>query len=438
MAMLFPFRLRDRRGICSFLVVLFILFAHLAFLSSRAAAQTADGQYKVGTGDVLSIVVYGDEALSGDYPVAPDGTIAYPVLGNVSVTGLSPAEIGGRIGKSLAEYIPGLTVTAAVAQYAPVFLIGDVEKPGQYEYRPGMIAIELVAVGGGVRRGLGGLENGQLQIIAAQQEYADLALQIYALEARRARLEAEFHNRDHTFPSPAAGTDPATREARQRIIDGEKTLFDIRKNTLRSEGAALAAQEESYRDEIEQLTASIELHQNEIRLLSEDVASTRDLAERGLTAKSNLREVERRLSAAHRDALELGSFLARARQSELALRQRRQALVETRANEAARAIQEADLELARMRTKQRYLLQTMSEAALTAGGPIAPRIGYKILRSVDGEYQEIEASERSAIMPGDILQSQLIDTSEMDAPETTGALQENAGETRSSVLSQRR
>ncbi|WP_274425378.1 polysaccharide biosynthesis/export family protein [Chelativorans sp. YIM 93263] len=402
---------------------------------SPAAAQS-DEAYRVSSGDVLSIVVYGEAALSGDYPVAPDGTIAYPLLGNVSVKGLNPIEVGRKIDSALSEYVPGATVTTSVAEYAPIFLIGDVENPGEYQYRPGMIAIELVALGGGVRRGSSATDNAQLQLISARQEYADLALQIFALEARRARLQAEFEGRDYTY-TPPTDSEPAVREARQRLIEGEKTLFEIRQATLASEDEALAAQEQSYQDEIEQLTESIELHSNEIELLGQDVASNRDLAERGLTAKSNLREVERRLSSARRDALELHSYLARARQNQLAFRQRRQALVETRRNEAAAEIQEIDLNLARMRSSQRSVLDTVAETALITNGPEKPIVSYELLRRAEGDYQELDASERDSILPGDVLRVELTNPMPSGEAETTGSLQDTAEEAVSAAIRQR-
>src|SRR5690606_27332861 len=87
------------------------------------------------------------------------------------------------------------------------------------------------------------------------------------------------------------------------------------------------------------------------------------LVERGLTAKSSLREAERRLSATRRDALELGSFLARAEQNQLSLGQRRLALAEARRNEAAAQLPNVELMIGRKESHLRALLETMAELA---------------------------------------------------------------------------
>lgn len=398
------FHLAARSGLAFVLALsLSVLILGLSLLP--AAAQSAAEPYRVGAGDVLAVMVYGETGLSGEFTVSPDGTIAYPILGNVPVAGLTSAEIAERVDKALADYVPAPAVTATVARYAPVFIVGDVERPGRYEYRPGMTALELVALGGGVRRTPA---DGGAWLVAARQEYTDLELQIFAQQVRRARLKAELDGTAFDYPPPAE-PDPDMRDVKQRLVEGERVLFEVRQATLASEDEALAAQERSYADEIEQLAASIKLHDEEIKLLEQDVLSTRDLAERGLTAKSNLREMERRLSSARRDALEMRSFLARATQNRLALDQRRVALVETLRREAAQEMQEIDTALARMRARRSVLFEAISEAMLRGNPEEArPRLTFSIVSAASDGFGEVPAGELTLLRPGDILRATLV------------------------------
>ena len=81
-----------------------LLFTLASFAAQPAAAQSGTSDpYRIGAGDIVSIAVYGDEGLSGVFPVAPDGSIAYPILGNVSVGGLTPAEIGENTDEASAD-----------------------------------------------------------------------------------------------------------------------------------------------------------------------------------------------------------------------------------------------------------------------------------------------------------------------------------------------
>lgn len=378
----------------------------LSLAAALPAPASAD-PYKVNAGDVLQINVYGDASLSGRFAVDQDGVITYPLVGNVAVAGMTMQEIGKVLGKALAERIPGASVTVAIGEYAPVFVVGEVRNPGRYQFRPGMITLELVAMAGGVSRIESPIDTSGLQLITMRQDYLDLDLQIFAERARRQRLRAELDGTDLAFTAPE-DPDPDLRRTHQQILNGESELFAMRKKTLASEQDALTAQENSYADEARTIRQSMVLHDQEIALLNQDVEAARKLADRGLTAGSNLRLAERQLSATRRDALELESYLARAEQNRLAIAQRRASLVEERQNEAASSIQEIDLNVARMLKRQQALLASMAEVAAsahqTADLSNARQTVMTVLRSTDGvTYQEVSADDRSQIKPGDIL-----------------------------------
>ncbi|MBK3744787.1 sugar ABC transporter substrate-binding protein [Paraburkholderia aspalathi] len=391
----------------------FRLLAALLWLGGLGWSPTfaASGAvYKVNVSDVLQITVFGQPkeqaALSGLFPVGADGSIIYPIVGNIEVSGLTSQEIGQRVGAALAEHMPGLSVTAAVSQYAPVFVLGDIKAPGKYEYRPGMVVLELMALGGGAGKGEAPAVSAGMQMISTQQDYADLQIQIFSLDVKRARTDAELNNREFAF-NPPASANPAERALHQKIIDGEKTLFTIRRNTLASEQRMLVAQADSYNDEMETLRQSIKLHDAEILLMEENVASNKSLVDRGLAAKSGLRELERGLSSTRRDALQLASYLARARQNQLGVQQRIAALTEVRQNEAATVLQDIDLNLIRMKRKSASLLETLGEVAKSSGNiattDMARKVLYTIMRNSSEGYQQLAANERSEILAGDIL-----------------------------------
>ncbi|OIS94485.1 polysaccharide biosynthesis/export family protein [Brucella cytisi] len=373
----------------------------------------ADGQaYRVGANDVLQVTVYGQPSLTGLYPVDVDGNIGYPVVGNISVTGLTTNEISEKIAGSISQHIPGLTVTATINQYAPVFVVGDVKVPGKYQFRPGMVVLELMALGGGAGKAESPALTAGMQLISAQQEYVDLQMQITAMAIRRARFEAELNGTDFTYTLPdQAAANKETVALTQKMLDGEKTVFNVRRNNLAAERRALEAQAASYGDEIQTLQQSIKLHDTEIGLLQENVDSSKSLVDRGLAAKSNLRDMERDLSATRRAALELASFLARARQNQLAMEQRIANLEEIRKSEAATNLQDIDLNIARMERRSNTQLQAMAEIAKSSGNisaaTLRQKLVFSISRIVNGSFQDIVANESTEIKPGDILRVEL-------------------------------
>lgn len=380
------------------LAALLVLPHPQAFAQSRA--------YTASPGDVLQVTVYGNASLSGQFPVDVDGAITFPMIGSVTVAGKTMAEIGALLEKPLAEHVAGATVAASVSRYAPVFILGDVQTPGKYEYRPGMIALELVAMAGGLGRVDKKVDEGALRLIDLRQDYADLDIQIFAMRVKRLRVAAELEGKDFVVDD-ASAADPDVQGARQRVIDGERRLYAIRSDSLKANQEALKAQEQSYVQEIATLSQSITLHDQEIALLEQDVEAARKLAEKALTSQSNFRQSERQLSATRRDALEMQTYLARAEQNRLVVEQQRETLVQQRQNEAAADLQTIDLELARMTRRQQTVMATMAQIAAGAdAGPDdagANDAVLSIMRPSDKGYSNVIASTTAELKPGDIL-----------------------------------
>ncbi|MBA8878908.1 polysaccharide biosynthesis/export family protein [Phyllobacterium myrsinacearum] len=383
----------------------------LMFSFTAPRAYAAEAPYKIASGDVLLITVYGDTGLTGTFPVSVDGTIAYPILGNITVYNHTIAEIGQTITQSLLQHIPGLSASVAVKEYAPVFVIGDVQKPGKYEYRPGMIALELFALSGGLRQASDKLDTAGIQLVAARQEYADTSLQLFAQDVKRARLEAELNEKPFEYDL-ASGIDTIEDKSdRQQVVDSERKLFDLRLSALESEATALQAQKKNYEEEITTLEQSTQLRNDEISLLEQNVKASQSLVDKGLTAQSTLRDTQRQLSAMRRDALEFGSFLARAKQNENAIEQRLLALRDSRSNDAAKDLRDIDLDIIRLRKKMAFIAQTMGEIGAAAqrvsSRDETVKLAFTVVRVVDGEYRETILSEHDMIRAGDILRAQL-------------------------------
>jgi polysaccharide export outer membrane protein len=107
--------------------------------------------YRIGPEDQLHITVFNDPRLTGDFRVGDAGTIALPLIGTVRAAGLSTSEIERAVEKEMRDKNLFRDPSAAVQviTYRPVFVLGMVEKGGQFPYQPGMTALTAVAVAGG-------------------------------------------------------------------------------------------------------------------------------------------------------------------------------------------------------------------------------------------------------------------------------------------------
>lgn len=135
---------------------LLALVAGLSAMSGVAIAQGAPTEsrpYLVNPGDQLEVNVWGDERLQKDVRVLPDGTIAFPLAGQLRVEGRSPADIEKMIGERLAsEYrgtVPQITVSVKDPAGLQFSVMGRVNSPGNF--RPGRYinVLEALSLAGG-------------------------------------------------------------------------------------------------------------------------------------------------------------------------------------------------------------------------------------------------------------------------------------------------
>jgi len=132
----------------------FFIFLVL-FLSCSYAANAAEEtgkDYTIAPNDILEITVYGEDDLSTTARVAQDGTISYPLLGDLKVAGFTVRELEGRITKLLGEdYLVNPQVKVFVKQYANFTVLGEVKSPGSYQMRERLTLTEAIALTGGFK-----------------------------------------------------------------------------------------------------------------------------------------------------------------------------------------------------------------------------------------------------------------------------------------------
>lgn len=109
------------------------------------------GAYHLGGGDQLRIITFGNEQLTGQFRVDDQGDIAMPLIGNVKAAGLTPTQLASQLQDQLRaqKFLKDPSVSVEVLSYRPIFVLGEVNKPGQYPYQPGMTMLTAVAVAGG-------------------------------------------------------------------------------------------------------------------------------------------------------------------------------------------------------------------------------------------------------------------------------------------------
>lgn len=111
----------------------------------------AQQQYLLGPGDVIIIKVYGQEDLELQTRLTDSGTINYPFLGKLQLSGMSIKQVENVIYQGLKNgYLVEPNVFVGMVEYRPFYIHGEVKLPGAYPYQPGMTVNQAIALAGGL------------------------------------------------------------------------------------------------------------------------------------------------------------------------------------------------------------------------------------------------------------------------------------------------
>jgi polysaccharide export outer membrane protein len=133
-----------------FLLVMLLPLAACSINGAPDTILSAPGRYSIDGGDVLKVSVYGDDSLSRSYKVDESGHIAFPLVGPISVRGLSTAQAAADIAAGLARgFMRHPDVSVEVDTYRPFYIQGGVKQAGQFAFVPGMTVRAAISTAGG-------------------------------------------------------------------------------------------------------------------------------------------------------------------------------------------------------------------------------------------------------------------------------------------------
>jgi len=350
------------------------------------------------------------KALNDEFTVGANGMVSIPVAGEVKAAGLGVDELANSIAERLRTTMgvgraPHLAVE--VVQFRPFYIVGDVEKPGEYPYRPGLTVLKAVSIAGGLRRGPDAVRLIR-DAISIRGELNVHGAQTISLVARQSRYQAELNDAEAiAFPNELTSTpEPTAALAMQQ----ERQIFDARREALATQRQALNQLKRYLEQEIVSLEAQIKTEDVQISLVKKELQNIAGLVERGLSAAPRQLLLERTIAQIEGDRLRVGTALLKARQeisrTDIALLE----LKNNRANEAARELREVQSKIDEVRrktaTSRRLLQETegVASKSLIANAPdskVQPI--YAIVREKVPEEFEQQALESTVFGPGDTI-----------------------------------
>lgn len=145
--------MRLRTALLTFLALAAAGLLVLASPGSLAQEGGAISNYRLGSGDVITIQVLGEDDLKRERIRLSDAaTISYPILGEIRLFGKTVGELETLIRNGLKDrYLLNPQVTVTIVEYRNFFINGQVEKPGGYPYMPGLTVRKAVSIAGGFK-----------------------------------------------------------------------------------------------------------------------------------------------------------------------------------------------------------------------------------------------------------------------------------------------
>lgn len=393
---------------------------------AAAMQSVSANEYRLGAQDKLRITlsawrpataeVFSWSALNGEYSVGASGLVSLPLIGDVPAAGATTSELARDISERLKDRI-GLVespdASVEVIQFRPVYVVGHVEKPGEFAYRPGMTVLQAVSIAGGKLRGpeLGG-QRLEREVISSTGELSQIDAERATLLARKARLEAELKGADRIDFPQALSTMGVTG---QMAVEQEKLIFSARNQAFATQIAALEQLKQHLQKEIVSVEGQLQAHDAGIAAVKEELGSVQALARKGLASAPRRLELERNLAQTMGDRLRLESSLMRVKQDIARGEINILELKTKRTNDVTIELAGIGGKLESLSRRADTLQKLIYETEVLAPKSLFDQrrtskllASYTIIRQHKGMFSEISASETTLLEPGDTLKLDLM------------------------------
>ncbi len=283
----------------------------LAVAGAPDALRAED--YRLAAGDVLAIRILDRPDLSVDAArLQLGGRLMLPRLGSLNLGGMTAEAARDAIEDRLrtSEGLARPDVTVVIQEYRPVFVAGDVNEPGGFEYINGMTVLQAITLADGFVRPVPADANARLEAGRLRQALAQYDEQEAVALVNLARLVAE---RDETlFSAPFGATALVVPERLASLTATEAAIMAERRVTFDGLMTNLTIVQAEYDNEIKALNGQLAAKEAQTALIEEEAAQVRELASRDLVTLQ--RQLQVRSAAIQIDAekLEVRAFISRA------------------------------------------------------------------------------------------------------------------------------
>lgn len=143
--------LRRARTIPAVALLAALSVALAACASQPTMAPTSPHEYLLGAGDKIQVTVFGQTDLSGLFTLDASGSVSLPKAGVVQLNDQTLRQAEQLITQRLTVELNKPEVNVNIAEYRPIYVMGEVQRPGQFSFEPGMTVLNAVALASGYK-----------------------------------------------------------------------------------------------------------------------------------------------------------------------------------------------------------------------------------------------------------------------------------------------
>lgn len=393
----------------------------------------AKAEYLISAGDVLEVAVAGVPELKNCAAVEIDGNISLPLVGTLPVAGLPLSEIRAKIGAALANrvfrqrssdgrenpvVIEANEVTTTVAEYRPLYVNGDVSKPGEYPYRPPTTARELVALAGGYDIMRMRMNNPYLEAADLRSEYSTLWTDFAKEQAHIWRIKNELG--DGSQIDPAVMKDvPIPLSVISDIVNSATEYLKTKQIDYQREKAFLQRGVREGDDEVNVLSTQQKTEEEGYQADLDELQKVNDLFSKGSLVSPRVADARRAVQLSSTRKLQTQAQLMQAKRQQEELKRKLEKLDDQRKLDLLQELQDTGVKLNEIRGKlqsvgEKLQYTAMIRSQLVQGADSKPNIA--IIRKGEKGWERIIADEDTELQPGDAVEIALRYQDGSDAP----------------------
>lgn len=384
------------------------------------APAPANAEYRVDAGDTIEIFVAQVPELQRKIVVKLDGSISFPLLGTVMVAGLSPPQLQEKIQAMLATkifqqrssdgrevdvvIIPD-EVTATVTDYRPVYINGDVGKPGEYPYRPAMTARHAVAASGGYDVLRVRILNPTLEAADLKSDYDSLWAELAKEQAHVWRVKNSLGLKNNVdqeilldvpLPRPVA-TDIVKVEAEHLTLaeaDHQRQIAFLNR-TIKQSG-----------EQIEILTQQEKTEGDGAQADAEELQKMLALFEKGTLTSPRITDARRAVLLSATRKLQTSAQLTQVKRQKDEFSRQIEQLGDQRRIALLGELQDASGKVNALRAKSQAASEKLQylQTKRQIGRADSVKHEITIIRKVSGKREHIVADEDTELEPGDVVE----------------------------------